>query len=356
MGFNPTNLWKLFRDNRFAIHPKYYSKVLPLLFFATRNAIYGRKENAVYGNDVNSVHIEHPPIFILGHWRSGTSFFHRLLTLDEQFNYPNVFQIYNPHTFLYTESLLQDKLDKQDAEKRPMDNMAIKYSDPGEEEFAVAAFSVKSPVLSWSFPKNSHHYDRYITLKDITEEERTLWKQHFLTFLKKLTVKDKRPLVLKSPANTGRIKTLLELFPEARFIHIHRNPYHVYQSTMKLYEKTVQRFYLQKFKHDKLSDEIIHRYRLLYDSYLEDYKLIPDKHFFEVSFEQLENDFEGTFANIYEQLGWRNNFDAFKSYLHAYLQQQKDYKKNTYPDLNTFTKNKIAEQWQPFFKEWNYSI
>ena len=28
------------------------------------------------------------PVFILGHWRSGTTLFHNLLALDEQFAYP----------------------------------------------------------------------------------------------------------------------------------------------------------------------------------------------------------------------------------------------------------------------------
>lgn len=42
-------------------------------------------------------------------------------------------------------------------------------------------------------------------------------------------------LILKSPAHTARLKLLHELFPQARFVHISRNPYEIYQSTKKLF-------------------------------------------------------------------------------------------------------------------------
>ena len=62
-------------------------------------------------------------------------------------------------------------------------------------------------------------------------------------FVKKISYKyiGKRVL-LKSPANTGRIKEILEVYPDACFIHIHRDPYAVYQSNVKLYEKILPLF------------------------------------------------------------------------------------------------------------------
>ena len=43
------------------------------------------------------------------------------------------------------------------------------------------------------------------------------------------------PPSFQSPAHTARLKLLHELFPEAKFIHISRNPFEVYQSTSKLF-------------------------------------------------------------------------------------------------------------------------
>ncbi|MDQ3566024.1 MAG: sulfotransferase [Pseudomonadota bacterium] len=47
-----------------------------------------------------------PPLFILGHWRSGTTLLHNLLTRDTgQFAYANTYQAVNPRTFLSTEAV-----------------------------------------------------------------------------------------------------------------------------------------------------------------------------------------------------------------------------------------------------------
>ena len=46
------------------------------------------------------------PVFILGHYRSGTTHLHDLLSLDPRFASPSRFQAFNPLTFLETESWL----------------------------------------------------------------------------------------------------------------------------------------------------------------------------------------------------------------------------------------------------------
>ena len=102
---------------------------------------------------------------------------------------------------------------------------------PQEEDFAMCALSGQANLMSWAFPRNAPFYDRYATMDDLTAEEIASWKTGYEYFLKKLTYKFGRPLVLKSPANTGRVKTLLELFPDARFIHINRNPHEIFSST-----------------------------------------------------------------------------------------------------------------------------
>jgi hypothetical protein len=44
---------------------------------------------------------------------------------------------------------------------------------------------------------------------------------------------DKR-LVLKSPPHTARVRLLREIFPGAKFVHISRDPYEIYQSTKRV--------------------------------------------------------------------------------------------------------------------------
>ena len=78
-------------------------------------------------------------------------------------------------------------------------------------------------------PRQAKRYDKYLTFREASLDEIARWQSALKWFVQKLAYsKGNRPLVLKSPAHTGRVRLLLEAFPEARFIHIHRNPYDVF--------------------------------------------------------------------------------------------------------------------------------
>src|SRR5207344_800455 len=104
-------------------------------------------------------------------------------------------------------------------------------------------------------------------------------------FLKKLTRKFQRPLILKSPPNTGRIKLILEMFPEARFVHIHRNPYVVYQSTRHLHLTSWENFALQGTDVSVVHDQIIRQYQAMMGAFFEEQHLIPPGRFCEISYD-----------------------------------------------------------------------
>src|SRR5260370_10822367 len=171
-----------------------------------------------------------PPIFVLGHWRTGTTHLHNLLAVDQRFAYPKLYQVLFPHTFLCTERhgwILKCFLEK----RRPLDSMAQALHLPNEDEIALGVSTSLSPYMGVIFPRRRECYDRYLTFQGVPDEEIRAWKSAFTLFLKKLTWKHDRPIILKSPAHTCRIRLLLELFPDAKFVHIHRNPYVVFQST-----------------------------------------------------------------------------------------------------------------------------
>ena len=65
-------------------------------------------------------------------------------------------------------------------------------------------------------------------------------------FVKSLSYRnDSRRLILKSPPSTARIGVLLEAFPRAKFVYLYRNPYDVFYSMRKLWEKEIDLFSLQ---------------------------------------------------------------------------------------------------------------
>lgn len=356
IGINIRNFVRVLRENRFRIHPSKMGSLAMLALISTRNSIYARKERKQYNEQIESVEITESPVFLLGHWRSGTSLFHQLLTLNERFAYPSLFETYNPFTFLTVLPRFQERVKKLQSIKRPMDNMKIQITGPAEDEFALSVLSLCSPLLGWSFPEKEDYYDRYLSFDDCSEAEVDRWKQAFMFFLKKLTLHHQKPLILKSPHHTARIRLILDMFPSARFIHLHRDPYIVFKSTRNLYRKTVSGLHLQKRPADTaLEQSIIDRYATLYDAYFRDRERIPSGQLYELGFQDLAKDFEGEIKKIYDHFGWES-WDSYKSQLLNYLKENKNYKKNVYDDIEEPWKSQIQQKWKRYFDIWGYKI
>ncbi|NOX37602.1 MAG: sulfotransferase [Calditrichaeota bacterium] len=351
------DLWqKILKDNRFQVDPQYFPRALKLTFISLYNSRMKKKEDRLFGEQIQQVNIDQPPIFIIGHWRSGTTLLHNLFALDDQFIYPNLYEVSNPYTFLTQEDVIARRLENRKARKRPMDNVMVAYNSPAEDEFAINNMCLLSPIMGWSFPRREEVYDRYLTFKQASAAERAQWKAVLETFLKKLVLRyGNRQLVLKSPTHTARISLLLELFPNARFIHIHRNPYVVFRSTQKLYQTAVPLSYLQRPIPEKIDEGIIKRYRLMYDAFFEDVDLIPRDHFLETSFERLEKEPIAVMEQIYRHFHLRG-FDALLPKLERYVQSMRTYKKNVHAPLPPALRDRIREQWGKCFEAWGYEV
>ena len=353
IGITTGDWFKLLRQNWRNVRLTLLPKIVLFIPITLRNSFYKKKEEKEYKEKLQDVKISQSPIFILGHWRSGTTMLHSLMAMDDRFAYPNLFEIYNPHTFLITEEKLAEKLKNRADSKRPMDNVRVNFNTPGEDEFALNILSLKSPMLGWLFPEKEKYYDRYLSFSGVPEEEINQWKGNFLLFVKKLTLKYEKPMLLKSPPHTARIKLLLELFPDAKFIHLRRNPYRVFQSTLQLYEKTVNSFSMQRNGGNGLEENILRRYKLLYDQFFLQKELIPQQNFYELHFEKFENDVVGSVKNIYQHFNLKIHSD-FLAKMEQYVQSNKNYKKNEYPELNTEVKEKVYRFCENNFKMWQY--
>src|SRR5206468_56934 len=101
MGFG--DWWQTLRRHRFAIDPPHWPRAMLQTALSLSNSVIARRERREYGPRIEATEV-HRPLFILGHWRSGTTHLHNLLDLDPQFACPNLLQALNPLTFLRTES------------------------------------------------------------------------------------------------------------------------------------------------------------------------------------------------------------------------------------------------------------
>jgi LPS sulfotransferase NodH len=344
----------ILRENRFAVDWPYWPQAALLTAGCGLNSVFLRKERRAFGAALERVRV-HPPLFILGHWRSGTTLLHNLLALDEQFAYPNLYQVFFPHTFLGTEQYRADQISGLIPSTRLIDQMAQGLRTPNEDEFATCVLSLRSPYMLWSFPRSTALYERYLTLRDVSEADRARWTSAFVLLLKKLTLRNDRPMLLKSPPHTGRIRLLLELFPAARFIHLRREPYTVFQSTRHLNAVLTRSLQFQRPDPADVDAAVIRRYRLLYDAYFEDQPLIPEGQFHEIAFEELERDPVGAVECTYDALGL-DGYESLHPRLEDYVATLTDYRKNAYPELAPALRRRIGDEWRRSFEEWGYPL
>ena len=343
---------RMLRDNDFAVDLPYWGRAAAITASSIPNSLFAAWEDRRYRQRIIATKTE-PPLFILGIWRSGTTHLHNLLAQDDRFAYPNTYQVTFPATFLTTERINAGLVGFFVPRKRPMDNVAFGVAEPQEDEFAVAAL-LGGFSLAWAFPRRAEVYNRYLTLRDTSPQELAEWKAALTWFLQKLTFKYGKPLILKSPGHTCRIKVLLDMFPQAKFVHIRRNPFDVFRSTEHLMRTGVTPLWtLQRPDFRDLDDRIIRQYKEVYDAFFEERGHIPKGHLHEVSFEALEADPIGQVRGIYETLALPN-FAHVEAALRRYLDGIAGYKKNTLPDLSSELRSRIEKEWRRSFDEWGY--
>src|SRR6516165_6010551 len=88
-GFDFFAWLRLLARNRFAIHPAYWYIAVIVTFVSACHSAVRFLQVALYGNRVARTPIRHAPLFIIGHWRTGTTLLHEFLIRDLRHNYPN---------------------------------------------------------------------------------------------------------------------------------------------------------------------------------------------------------------------------------------------------------------------------
>jgi len=340
--------------NGFRVSFRYIPNALLHTAFSIIISFFGFFESLIYGRKIEKTEPVEPPVIILGHWRSGTTHLHNIMSMDEQFGVINTFQTLFPRTFLLMEGFFRFFGRKLLNGSRPQDNVQVDWESPQEDEPAFTSLAVHTPGLVWSFPQNEEKLRKYITYREATESERDEWRRAFRFLVKKLTYKKKKALVLKGPTHTGRIKMILDVFPDARFVHIVRNPYKVYQSTFHLFEtfeKTWLR--LQDMPDGIRHERVLSVYNDLHDSYFAEEKLIPKNQFYFIKYEDLVKNPMKEVSGMYKSLGL-NDFDKFKPTLQKYIDSIADYKKNKYNGMDPELKKEIYNRWKRNFKAWGY--
>ncbi len=294
------------------------------------------------------------PVFIIGHWRSGTTFAHNLLSCDDRFGCCSTYQTVFPHLMLWGRPFFKRCMSALMPSSRPTDSLALGVDLPQEEEFALSNMTPCSHYHFWMFPSRMAAYrDKYLTFDAATDAER----EEFLQALDKviriaLYVSGKKRFLSKNPPHTGRVSMLLERYPGARFIYLIRNPYVVFESTQHFFRSTLDAIRMQEITQSELTREILLNYRALYEHYEADKRLIPEGQLVEVRFEELENAPLPVAERIYDRLSL-GDFDRVKPAMERFLDSQRGFRRTNYVfDLQTTLT--VEQFWGEAVRQWNY--
>lgn len=232
--------------------------------------------------------------------------------------------------------------------------MRVAFDLPNEDEFAVCLLSRCSPYMSLVFPRRAAHYQRFMTLAQVSPAELSRWREALAEFVKKFSGATGRRPVLKSPPHTCRIRLLLELFPGAKFLHVHRHPHDVFRSRLAQLAAKKVRHNLQVWNDAEVEEQIVAVYREMHDSFFRERELIPGGCYHEIAFERLTSEPMAELRTAYRALEL-GDFNDPEADVAPYLKSVVGYSRNNYEELSITRRRWLSREWAQSFDEWHYS-
>lgn len=348
--------WNTFKAQTSAQHHDqcYNTKMLMTKALCRLLSSFAPIQDRRYDKLLRDKPLEHDPLFILGHWRSGTTFVHNIFAQDHHFAHTTTYQTVFPHLMMFGQPFFKPIMNFFIPSHRPTDGMELTPDTPQEEEFSVTNMCPYSYYNFWYFPKATLDFcDRFLTFERITPEEKRAYQEAFMKIVKiSMWNTGGTQYLSKNPPHTGHIHALLEIFPNAKFIYLMRNPYTVFESTRSFFTQTIAPLKAQTISDDEIEMNAIKVYPRLYKAYQEQKQFIPEGNLYEVKFEEFEHDAYAVTKDIYAHLqlpGWEESEHDIR----AYIESKRGYKKNQY-EYKPRTIQLVNEHWGQAIDEWGY--
>jgi hypothetical protein len=317
-------------------------------------------ELALYNQKIHQHTIQKHPLFILGYYRSGTSYLHQCLVQDDRFGYHTNFQMVLPEVMLTAEKTLLPVFEAVCRLFKITDSVhrvPLSFRFPGEED-ATMTTSVDPRGGQWGYflpGMMTKQFHKYVLFENVPASEVEAWKQSFVFLLKKISLANgQKQLVLKSPPNTARIKFLLSLFPNAKFIFIHRNPYEVYASNKRFWEVVQKQYALKTVRPDKVRTIILETYAQIMQRYLQEKTLVPLHQLTELAYDDFVQRPVESLRTAYAQLQL-DDFGYCENKLKTFTGQQKHFVqlKHALPEDE---RKLVSEKLEHIIRHWDYPI
>ena len=360
LGVRFDNWLRLLWRAGFRIEPSKLPEAAFITLLSLVLAPFALAEGAVCALPVARTRIDRDPVFILGHWRSGTTYLQDLMSQDPRFGWASPV-----HTAMFSNCVLLGWLLKYGVaagikDARPMDNVQYDLSLPMEETFAVGNFTPYTLNHLLAFPVVWEKYIPCAFVDDLPPSQRASFQKAYSYVLRKLTwLQGGKRLLLKSPDNTARLGALTELYPDARFVNIYRDPYDTVLSTVNMFKSQLGLVRLSVMPdtevQELIEDVIVDRlfapmYRELF---AREGSFAPNR-YVSVKYEDFVRDPEGHLRRIYDTLelpGFEEALPRFR----AYIAGQRSYRRNRHvmrPEL----REKINRALGFYFERYGYEM
>lgn len=319
-----------------------------------------------------SVRIERPT-FIIGAPRSGTTFFHRLLTQTDEFPHWQAWELIVP-------SLTARKLFRPlvpavvDTLGKGFEDASTLFDGDGHE---TTATSIEEEEVLFLLRLDTQFVNLFMPIafdeEDAPEivyndeqpaDQRLASARFFEACLKRQThLTGKTQVLAKMPYSTMRVRTLLEVFPDARFVYLVRSPFETLPSHMTLHRG----FFAQRYGLDNIPDDVLRRYwqrRYRYNvalyRYFRDVMAeghLPPEQVLTIRFPELLDDLNGVFSRLLDFTGYTVS-DELHRRVAAQAARQKSYSaKHTNLELEEFgvTREQVLEDLGFVFDQYGFS-
>jgi hypothetical protein len=312
------------------VSPAYYHKLFLSSLIILIATPFHCWEWLVFRRRLRKTRTVKAPLFIIGHWRSGTTLLHYALCKDPSAGYLTTYHSLFPNN-LASKWLFKTFVKLKIPSKRPSDDMELNADYPQEDGFAFINCQPSAFYNFFYFPSEyKYFYDRGINHKSMSEGEIRSWYKSYDILLRKALIDTKgRRLIVKNPANTARIDKLLKLYPDAKFLYIYRNPVTVFFSTQKFFRNLFPKIWLNPVSNDYIDTMIFDLYHRLMNDYQKHKRLIPEGNLLELRFEDFEKNPCGELKRIYEDL-LHENYETLRPVFEAYFESISAYRKNRY--------------------------
>ncbi|MBM4091855.1 MAG: sulfotransferase [Planctomycetes bacterium] len=344
---------ELLRANRFAVSPSRIPLAMSVSAVSLLNSLLAGAQAWFWNRRLAAVPLRSDPIFVVGHWRSGTTLLHELLALDPRHSCADTYACVAPSHFLLSRYLVPTWMGVLMPRRRPMDNVRIGWDQPQEDEWALCLLGLPTVYRAIAFPRRLPQCPESLALTRLPEPALRRWDATFLKFLKCVSLGQTHlRLVLKSPTHTARIAHLWKLFPRARFVHVVRDPLSVYPSSLRLWTSLARDHGLQRPDAGEVRQFVLDTFMEMYDAFESQRPMIPADQICDVHYERLVADPVGQLRRVYQQLDL-GDFDVARRRVEKRVRDMADFQVNQH-SLSDEQRRTVLSCWGSFCHRYGY--